>query len=543
MIKRILKLVLLFALISYILVDFTQAGFFEQIESYGNTFSTIDWTPPPIPQLRTPTDGASVNSLASLEQTWTAVEDTYSNPVTYFYESCNTDPGLSGGVCSSIHGVDSFTEADKQFIDGEWRIVRDATGEAEGTFWWRAKSIDALGNESDWSEVWQLTVDNTLPVISSISAVPGGTMALINWTTDELASSQVEYGIDITYGSVTAEDSTLLTTHAETLIGLTANTLYHFRVYSKDAAGNEIVSSDQTFTTNPHPVISGDVVINELMWMGTSLSTADEWIELRNMKDYEIDLSGWQITRKFGGTEVLMLTIPSGKTIAANGYFLISNYQSSSSQINDSIISDLITTAVALNNSDLQIKLYKDDWTNITNLIDSADDGIGSPAAGDNTFKYSMERNDTPGDGTQASSWHTCVDPASSSFWDAGASERGTPGGANLSDNDPSLNSILELYFINDEKQAVGFSISNISFYEKLNYEITYNSEQGLQGIIGEIEINGQNFITRDDSKLGTCSSLDKVCVYHTGVEIINLTVTLTGPGIHDRILEKVLEF
>lgn len=542
MIKRILKLVLLLSLLSSVLVDFSRADWFKQTQSYGNTFSTTDWTPPPIPQLRTPTDGASVNSLTFLEQTWTKVEDTYSNPVTYYYESCNTDPTLSGGVCSSIRGVGSFTEADKQFIDGEWRIVRDASGEAEGTFWWRAKAIDALGNESEWSEVWQLTVDNTPPVISSISAVPGETMALINWITDELATSQVEYGIDISYGSVTTEDPTLLITHAEILTGLTANTLYHFRVYSKDAAGNETVSSDQTFTTNPHPVISGDVVVNELMWMGTSLSTADEWIELRNMRDYEIDLSGWQITRKSGGIEVLMLTIPSGKTIAANGYFLISNYQSSSSRINDSIIPDLITIAVTLNNSDLQIKLYKDDWTNIVNLIDTADDGIGSPAVGDNTLKYSMERNDTPGDGTQASSWHTCVDPISSSFWDTGASERGTPGGANLSDNDPSLNSILEFYFINDEKQAVGFSISNISFYEKLDYQITYNSEQELQGIIGEIEINGQNFITRDDFKLGTCSSLGEVCVYHTGVEIINLTVTLTGPGIPDRILEATLE-
>ncbi|MCD6334669.1 MAG: lamin tail domain-containing protein, partial [Candidatus Latescibacteria bacterium] len=38
---------------------------------------------------------------------------------------------------------------------------------------------------------------------------------------------------------------------------------------------------------------SGDVVINELMWMGSTASSADEWIELRNTTDSEILLSGW----------------------------------------------------------------------------------------------------------------------------------------------------------------------------------------------------------------------------------------------------------
>ena len=39
------------------------------------------------------------------------------------------------------------------------------------------------------------------------------------------------------------------------------------------------------------------VVINELMWSGTSKSTADEYIELRNLTDGKVDLSGWSLTR------------------------------------------------------------------------------------------------------------------------------------------------------------------------------------------------------------------------------------------------------
>jgi hypothetical protein len=35
------------------------------------------------------------------------------------------------------------------------------------------------------------------------------------------------------------------------------------------------------------------VVINELLWMGSSTSSADEWIELRNLTDQAVDLSNW----------------------------------------------------------------------------------------------------------------------------------------------------------------------------------------------------------------------------------------------------------
>ena len=41
----------------------------------------------------------------------------------------------------------------------------------------------------------------------------------------------------------------MVTSHSQTLNGLTANTTYHYRVNSKDAAGNPATSTDQTFTT------------------------------------------------------------------------------------------------------------------------------------------------------------------------------------------------------------------------------------------------------------------------------------------------------
>ena len=92
--------------------------------------------------------------------------------------------------------------------------------------------------------------DLTAPTISSIAAGSiTGSGAAITWTTNEAATSRVEYGTSVAYGSQTTLDSTLVTSHSVNLTGLSANTTYHYRVKSQDAAANETVSADNSFTT------------------------------------------------------------------------------------------------------------------------------------------------------------------------------------------------------------------------------------------------------------------------------------------------------
>ncbi|MFA5070345.1 MAG: lamin tail domain-containing protein [Patescibacteria group bacterium] len=150
------------------------------------------------------------------------------------------------------------------------------------------------------------------------------------------------------------------------------------------------------------------VVINELMWMGSNLSSYDEWIELKNTTGAEIDLSGWYLTKESSGTEIQMLKIPAGKKISASGFFVISNYDTTSANCVLNFTSDLVDSDVSLANSALQIKLYD----SAGNLIDIADDGSGSPLAGEYasgmTWK-SMERNNRITDGTLATAWHTAA--------------------------------------------------------------------------------------------------------------------------------------
>lgn len=170
------------------------------------------------------------------------------------------------------------------------------------------------------------------------------------------------------------------------------------------------------------------VVINELMWMGSSASSSDEWIELRNFTDAPIDIGGWQLTKKSGGAEVTMLTIPAGKSIPGSGFFLISNFAETSASSLLAVTPDLVDSDVSLTNSDIQIKLY--DAAHV--LIDTADDGSGTPLSGayDSALNThaSMERNSVPGDGTLKASWHAAT---IATGWKAGATELGTPGAAN----------------------------------------------------------------------------------------------------------------
>ena len=108
---------------------------------------------------------------------------------------------------------------------------------------------DAPGN---WSSGFTDTIvyDATAPTISAVSAVSiTNNSATINWTTSEPSTSQVEYGPTTSYGSVTPLDTALVTSHSVTLTGLAASTTYNYRVRSADAASNQRVDTNKTFTT------------------------------------------------------------------------------------------------------------------------------------------------------------------------------------------------------------------------------------------------------------------------------------------------------
>lgn len=149
-----------------------------------------------------------------------------------------------------------------------------------------------------------------------------------------------------------------------------------------------------------------EIAFSEILWMGSDSSSADEWIELFNTSEEDIDVTGWSIRyQNSSGNDTLMLTIPEG-TIAPHEYFLISNYDAAHSVL--AIDPDLVTTSVSLPNTNLHLSLLDADG----NLVDEADDGSGAPLAGANTssLKASMERVDFLASGRAQESWSTATE-------------------------------------------------------------------------------------------------------------------------------------
>jgi hypothetical protein len=115
------------------------------------------------------------------------------------------------------------------------------------------------------------------PVISAVSSsnVTSGT-ATITWTTDQAASSQVNYGLTTAYGSSSALVSTLVTSHSVTLSGLTPNTKYNFDVFSANAANTPVTSGNYTFTTQAASA-APPAVSNVAFWGVTSSGVIISW--------------------------------------------------------------------------------------------------------------------------------------------------------------------------------------------------------------------------------------------------------------------------
>ena len=133
------------------------------------------------------------------------------------------------------------------------------------------------------------------------------------------------------------------------------------------------------------------VIFNEIAWMGTKRSASNEWIELRNLTNQEIDLTNFQIiglSRKDGKKKIKIFL--KGK-IFQNNYFLLERTNDNSLP---EIEADLIYKG-SLTNSDYKLYLF-DNHCQLLDFIEAAPDW----PAGENKSKRTMERSDDL-------SWHS----------------------------------------------------------------------------------------------------------------------------------------
>lgn len=141
-----------------------------------------------------PSDGAVVKG-DSVTNSWS----TTGNASRYIYESYNNAAG------TDLRWREEFTATSKT-----------ATNVADGTFYWRVTAVDALGNKTDSTPLWKLTVDSTCPV-----ALTG-----LAWTTQS--------GAVLESGDVTNEEQGVATWNASSSTDVDH---YVYR-YTNDISGN-----------------------------------------------------------------------------------------------------------------------------------------------------------------------------------------------------------------------------------------------------------------------------------------------------------------
>lgn len=139
----------------------------------------------------------------------------------------------------------------------------------------------------------------------------------------------------------------------------------------------------------------GDVVVNEIMWMGTATSSSDEWIELFNTTDQDIDLTNWTLKSADGTPQIVLIS-----TITAHGYYLLERTDDTTvndikaDKIYSGALSDTGESLVLADNYDL--------------AIDSVPCS-GGWFAGAKAPNYSMERINPAEGGWLKANWGTAL--------------------------------------------------------------------------------------------------------------------------------------
>jgi hypothetical protein len=167
------------------------------------------------------------------------------------------------------------------------------------------------------------------------------------------------------------------------------------------------------------------------MWTGTSVSENDQWIELYNPTDSDINVGKWKIEflRDIGKPPIM---IPANRVIESKGYFIIANHPKNSNNTLLNVDVDVSNASIYLlaqGNGNLVLKNREG------NTIDEV---IGEWPVGGLDLEYdtfhSIQRMSELSDGLNPNSWYYCISVSctGSAFWKEGVVDYGSPGSRNI---------------------------------------------------------------------------------------------------------------
>ncbi|MDX2139633.1 MAG: DUF1349 domain-containing protein [Chloroflexota bacterium] len=170
------------------------------------------------------------------------------------------------------------------------------------------------------------TVDDLFPpLIVSTDPLSYDDRIVMNWMTDEQATTTIEYGVTDSFELGTIESSDLVVTHSVELPGLTPGTTYNVRLTSSDGLGN--ISPPEVFTVTTLDAPPTMPVIN--LWYGESqtfgnIGVPSNWVNIVGRAQDADAGDRIRMTYSINGDEYLPLSVgPDRRRLAGRGDFNI----------------------------------------------------------------------------------------------------------------------------------------------------------------------------------------------------------------------------
>ncbi len=149
------------------------------------------------------------------------------------------------GQLVPIYGVHQETDPNGMGMDVVFLIAQDPLA-LDMLYTARVAGSDSRGQAFD--HTWSFTTYVTASV-QSVRVAAGACGADLWWDTAGEATTYIEYGTTSAYGTQLTGETVATMSHGVTLMGLTAETPYHYRIVSQDMRGNTRTTEDRTFIT------------------------------------------------------------------------------------------------------------------------------------------------------------------------------------------------------------------------------------------------------------------------------------------------------